>query len=247
MCKLKEKQQIREEVWEELTRTKSGRFPFPLHGRIPNFKGAERAAEQLFQLDIYKKASVVKVNPDSPQLPIRARVIADQKTLLVPTPRLKDGFIIVRPGSVPAGGERKAASLKHINAYGEVIPLHELPAIDLMLMGSVAVDHNGHRIGKGLGFADREYGIIRELGNKPVPVVTTIHHLQLIDDTLPSETFDVPVDWIITEEKALHLPEQVKPSGIEWSSISDDDYVNMPVLQELKQLLKNKNEQSDHT
>lgn len=236
---LNEKQAIREKIWTDLTEQKAGRFPFPLEGRIPNFKGAEAAAEQLFQLSIYKEANVVKVNPDSPQLPIRAQVIKDQKTLLIPTPRLKDGFVVILPGTVPAGEERKAASLKHMNAYGNVTPLHELPEIDLMLMGSVAVDFGGHRIGKGAGFADREYGIIREIGNRAIPVVTTIHELQLTDFSLPSAHYDVSMDYVITNERIIEVQESHKSTGIDWSIVSEDDLDEMPILRELKELKNN--------
>ncbi|WP_331249331.1 hypothetical protein [Evansella clarkii] len=73
------KQEIRERVWSTMTDEKVGRFPFPLKGRIPNFKGAEKAAELIFQMEEFKQAKVVKVNPDSPQLPIRAQVLKDEK------------------------------------------------------------------------------------------------------------------------------------------------------------------------
>ncbi|MED4164745.1 5-formyltetrahydrofolate cyclo-ligase, partial [Halalkalibacterium halodurans] len=188
-----DKQAIREQMWQEMTEKKVGRFPFPLKGRIPNFKGAEQATRHLIQLEAYKQAKVVKVNPDSPQLPLRAQVLMDGKTLLVPTPRLKDGFILVKPEWVPEGEERKAVSLRNILSYGKVISLTEMPEIDLIVMGSVAVDRSGRRIGKGEGYADREYAIIRELGNRPVPVVTTVHQVQLVDVELPRDAYDVTV------------------------------------------------------
>ncbi|MDX5476703.1 MAG: hypothetical protein LPK00_14315, partial [Bacillaceae bacterium] len=65
------KDEIRSKVWDKLTEEKLGRFPFPLHGRIPNFKGAEKAAHLVTTMPEYKAAKVIKVNPDSPQLPLR--------------------------------------------------------------------------------------------------------------------------------------------------------------------------------
>src|SRR6476620_12730918 len=90
------KQEIREHVWEQMMNEKVARFPFPIKGRIPNFKGAEAAAEWIRQTELYKQATIIKVNPDSPQLPLRASILADGKILFVPTPRLKDGFIQVK-------------------------------------------------------------------------------------------------------------------------------------------------------
>jgi hypothetical protein len=41
------------------------RFPFPPHGRIPNFAGAEVAAARLLDIEPWKSATAIKVNPDS--------------------------------------------------------------------------------------------------------------------------------------------------------------------------------------
>ncbi|TES48878.1 5-formyltetrahydrofolate cyclo-ligase [Halalkalibacterium halodurans] len=234
-----DKQAIREQMWQEMTEKKVGRFPFPLKGRIPNFKGAEQATRHLIQLEAYKQAKVVKVNPDSPQLPLRAQVLMDGKTLLVPTPRLKDGFILVKPEWVPEGEERKAVSLRNILSYGKVISLTEMPEIDLIVMGSVAVDRSGRRIGKGEGYADREYAIIRELGNRPVPVVTTVHQVQLVDVELPRDAYDVTVDWIATTEGLMQSVGAIeKPTGIVWSEVTEEELEAMPVLREIRELTK---------
>ncbi|UJW59346.1 5-formyltetrahydrofolate cyclo-ligase [Bacillus sp. A116_S68] len=232
-----DKQAVREHIWEKMMNEKVGRFPFPLKGRIPNFKGAEKAASLVFQLDVYKAAHVVKVNPDSPQLPIRAQVIKDGKTLLVPTPRLKDGFIQVKPENVPPGEEKKAASLKHIHQYGHVTPLHELPTVDLLFAGSVAVHPDGRRIGKGEGYADREYAILRELGHPPMPVIGTINSVQLVNDDFSTDDFDLTLDYIVTEDKVLETgATDSKPSGIKWELVTDEEREAMPVLDEIWRL-----------
>lgn len=231
---MKTKDEIRHKVWKQLTDEKNGRFPFPLVNRIPNFKGAEKAAAHIASLSIYKEAKVVKVNPDSPQLPLRKQILVDGKVLLIPTPRLKAGFIMVKPEWVPPGEERKAASLSHIKSYGKVIPLTEIPPIDLMVVGSVAIHPDGRRLGKGEGYADREYAIVRELGNPPVPIVTSIHSTQLVHEDIPRDTYDLTVDWIATEEgiTKTNTPYE-KPNGVEWDHVSDEEMEEMPVLKEL--------------
>ena len=60
------KQEIRERVWQALEKARVHRFP-GTRGRIPNFVGAERAADRLSELDMWKRAKVLKCNPDSPQ------------------------------------------------------------------------------------------------------------------------------------------------------------------------------------
>ena len=232
---MSEKDEVRHKVWNRLTDKKLGRFPFPLTGRIPNFKGAEKAASFVQRMDIYKTAQVVKVNPDSPQLPLRASVLKDGKILLIPTPRLKDGFVMIKPEWVPGGEERKAASIKHMNAYGKVVPLTDIPPIDLIVVGSVAIHRDGRRLGKGEGYADREYAILREIGNKPVPVITTINSEQLVEDDIPRDSYDLAVDWIITEEgiTETHTPYE-KPQGIEWDHVTEEEMDKMPILKDLK-------------
>src|SRR6516162_5957927 len=51
------------------------RFPFPPHGRIPNFAGAEVAAERFLDIEPWKSATAIKVNLDSPQRPLRAEAL----------------------------------------------------------------------------------------------------------------------------------------------------------------------------
>jgi 5-formyltetrahydrofolate cyclo-ligase len=232
------KDEFRNKVWEALSEQKFGRFPFPLKGRIPNFKGAEKAAAFVKELEFYKKAKVVKVNPDSPQLPLRAEVLKDGKTLLVPTPRLKAGFVMIKPEWVPSGEERKAASIKHMNSYGKEIPLSEMPQIDLIVVGSVAIHPDGRRLGKGEGYADREYAIIRELGNPEVPVITTVNSIQVVKDNLPKDEYDLTVDWIVTEEGVTEVQSNYeKPKGIIWSEVTEEELEAMPVLAEIREMM----------
>jgi len=234
-----DKQSIREIIWDKMMEEKVGRFPFPLKGRIPNFRHAEKAAAHVFEMEVYQKASVVKVNPDSPQLPIRAQVLKDGKTLLVPTPRLKDGFIQVLPEDVPPGEEKRAASLKNIHQYGKVIPLKDLPRVDLLFAGSVAVHPDGRRIGKGEGYADREYAILRELGNPPMPVIGTVHSVQVVNDDFQTDDYDLTLDYIVTEKGILETGAgDRKPSGILWELVTDEERKKMPVLDEIWQLTK---------
>ncbi|WNB91682.1 5-formyltetrahydrofolate cyclo-ligase [Bacillus sp. NEB1478] len=233
---MNKKDEIRNQVWNKLSQEKLGRFPFPLVNRIPNFKGAEAAARYITEMEQYKRANVIKVNPDSPQLPLRTQILKDGKMLLVPTPRLKKGFIQVKPEWVPKGEERKAASLSSIMKYGRVLPLSQMPEIDLIVVGSVAIHPDGRRLGKGEGYADREYAIIRELGNNEVPIITSIQSAQLVEEDIPVDVYDLTVDWIATEKGLIKTNSPYpKPTGIVWSEVSKEDMEAMPVLKEIKE------------
>jgi hypothetical protein len=77
---LADKAALRTLVWEELRAAAVARFPGAT-GRIPNFTGAEAAAERLRGLPEWAGARTVKANPDSPQLRVRQRALEDGKTL----------------------------------------------------------------------------------------------------------------------------------------------------------------------
>ena len=48
----------------------------PVYNRIPNFKGASRAAANLTeQLQEFRDARTIKVNPDKPQEEVRFKVV----------------------------------------------------------------------------------------------------------------------------------------------------------------------------
>jgi len=89
-------------------------FPKPVFGRIANFGGAERAAQNLRDLPEYKSARVVFCNPDSPQRPVREMVLRDDKALVMATPRLRQGFLLIDPAELSRlleSYERKDSSL----------------------------------------------------------------------------------------------------------------------------------------
>jgi hypothetical protein len=70
-------------------------FRFRRTGRIPNFAGAEVAAARLFNIEPWKSATTIKLNPDSPQRPLRAEALRRGITVFIATPRL--------PRRVPIG------------------------------------------------------------------------------------------------------------------------------------------------
>ena len=86
------------------------RFPFPPHGRIPNFAGAELAAARLLEFEPWKSATAIKVNPDLPQHQLRAEALRRGITVFVPTPRLRGGFKKLDPRRIPRDKIEEAAS-----------------------------------------------------------------------------------------------------------------------------------------
>ena len=54
---------------------------------------------------------------------------------------------------------RKLASREGIDHQSKPVPMASRIKLDLVVIGSVAVDKLGHRIGKGEGFADLEFAM----------------------------------------------------------------------------------------
>src|SRR6204780_5703497 len=78
---------LRDEIWSAMRAAKVARFPGAA-GRIPNFTGAEAAAERLREMPEWQAAGPVKGNPDSAQWPVRQRALGDGKTMYRGGPRL---------------------------------------------------------------------------------------------------------------------------------------------------------------
>lgn len=232
---------IRERIWRLMEEKNIAEFPRPVYGRIPNFKGADKAAERIAQLKEWVEAKVIKANPDSPQYHLRLRALLEGKIVIMASPRLRSGFIIINPRSIPSSKLSYAATISGAFRYGASVKLRDLPPIDLVITGCVAVDRRGIRLGKGGGYAELEYAILRELGviTENTPVATTIHDVQVVDE-IPLEPHDLTVDYYATPTRLVKIyPRGYKPKGIFWELLSED-YKNLEVIRELSELIKHR-------
>jgi 5-formyltetrahydrofolate cyclo-ligase len=231
-----EKENARQVVWDRLQAEGLARFPFPPHGRIPNFKGAQGAALRLFQLSPWGTAKRIKVNPDAPQRFVREEASRRGITVFVPTPRLRGGFKRLDPADIPKDKIVQASSLSKGKQWAEDIPLEELPRMDAIVCGSVAVTRDGRRCSKGEGYSDLEYAILRELGHPPVPVATTVHAVQIVD-TLPWDDIDLPLSVIVTPKETIRIKRAPPaPDGIARDRLTEKDFEEMPVLAAMRKL-----------
>ena len=217
-------------------------FPRPVYGRIPNFKGSDQACELLAKLDVFRKANVVKVNPDSPQRKIREICLEEGKILIMPTPRIRQGFLLLDPDKIPKYSYSDASTIKGAFRWGVRVEPWNLPNVDLIVIGSVVVNLKGIRLGKGEGYAELEWGILRECSkvNENIPIVTTVHDVQIVNIDIPFDEYDLPVDLIVTPNKVIEVKEKAKekPKGIYWNKLSLEKFESIPILKELKNRLK---------
>lgn len=87
---LKNKEEIRNLIWKTLEENNVVTFPRPAYGRIPNFIGANIAAEKLEEISVWRKARTIKSNPDAPQKWVREKALRQGKTVYMAVPRLRE-------------------------------------------------------------------------------------------------------------------------------------------------------------
>ncbi len=192
---MRSKDELRRYIWDLMMNRRIAVFPLPPHGRIPNFRGSTFAARNVRKLREYREARCVFVGPDAALKPLRSMVLADGKNLAYATPHMRD-FKVIDAGSDPG-----RVSIRHLFSLGR--PL-DCP-VEVAVIGSVAVDLNGNRVGKGSGYGDREIAYLRGFNSNMV-VGTLVHSLQVLEDiSHVMEPHDIPVDFIATEKELIRV------------------------------------------
>jgi 5-formyltetrahydrofolate cyclo-ligase len=234
---LTDKQDVRERAWDLLERGRFARFP-GARGRIPNFAGAESAADRLFSEREWRRAGVIKSNPDAPQLPVRAGALGEGKLLVMAMPRLRAArpFLLLDPARIEVP-PRRAASIKGATRGGRPVAIDDIPHVDLIVCGSVAVNRRGARVGKGGGYSDLEFALLTEAGrvDDRTVIATTVHPVQIFDYDLPETEHDFRVDLIVTPEETIRpRPEdRRRPQGLIWTHLDEHQIGAIPVLAEI--------------
>jgi 5-formyltetrahydrofolate cyclo-ligase len=232
---------LRHEVWEALRAAGAARFP-GANGRIPNFVGAEAAAERLRTTPAWRDAATVKANPDSPQLPVRQRALEDGKTVLMAAPRLAadEPFFLLDPATIHVA-PRKAASINGASSYGRPVGIDGLEPVDLVVTGCVAVAADGARLGKGGGFSDLEYAIGWEAGliGPSTVVATTVHEAQVLRrGRIPVTEHDFRLDLIVTPHRIITCSRAGRTRGpapsVHWDELTGEKIAAIPLLGRLR-------------
>jgi 5-formyltetrahydrofolate cyclo-ligase len=231
---------LRDEVWAAMRAAKVARFPGAA-GRIPNFTGAEGAAERLRATPEWRSAGTIKSNPDSAQLPVRQRALEDGKTVYMAVPRLAepDPFFLLDPAHL-ADRPHRAASISGASRSARRVAVGDLAPVDLVVTGCVAVAEDGVRLGKGGGFADLEYALASAAGliGPHTVVVTTVHEIQVRPaGSVPATGHDVPVDLVVTPDRILDCRPRRgprRPGELRWSELTAEKIAAIPLLAALE-------------
>src|SRR5260370_4144975 len=227
------KRSVREHVWARLELAAAvgpgGR------GHVPDFAGAGVGGGGLAGVGRWDVGGVVKVVPDRAQYPVRVRALKAGKLLYMAVPRLAEArpFYCLDPRTLEAEPE-DAADREIASRIAPTVSIEAMRPVELIGCGSDAVNRNGARLGKGAGYSDIEMALLAEAGllNDQTTIATTIHELQLIDDELPEEEHDFHVDLIVTPERVIRCEPARRPTGLDWTSLTQEQIAAIPVLQE---------------
>jgi 5-formyltetrahydrofolate cyclo-ligase len=229
------KSDIREEIWDQMKAT--GLSPAP-QGTIPTFPDQNKAAERMRRLEIYQRAKTVMVPPDQAQLQVRINAVMDGKRLVMATPGLRDGFYLLHKSEIKAREWKDATRSSGVRRFGKKLATthREIGTVDLMATGAVAVGLQGERIGKGSGYFDLEYMILREIGSvdETTPICALVDDCQVVEE-VPIEEKDVAVDFICTPTRIITTKRSLsRPTKIPWGPLNERYIKGMRPLQELR-------------
>src|SRR5690349_20268820 len=224
------KQAIRERIWALLEERGAAAFP-GARGRIPNFVGASAAADRLAGTEEWRAAHAIKCNPDAPQRYVRVRALREGKLVYMAVPRLRQARCFWELDPRRLRDVKAAASIGGAAKAGRPVDPRDMPHIDLVVAGSVAVSRAGARLGKGGGYSDLEYAICRALGriDARTRIATTVHPLQIVRGALPETAHDFRVDLIVTPERVLRpRRSRQQPRGIVPDDLTEEIRESIP-------------------
>lgn len=177
------KRSIRVQCWKKIQNEKiatNNRFIF---NRITNFVDAEAAAQRLAETPEFKNATKIKINLDRSQEPIKLLVINAKKELYVAPARNSEAILarIEPPADADEETIKKVVFPSAVTEFGKELTFDTDLKLDMIVIGSVAVDREGRHIGKGNGYVDLDFGILAHRGivTKDTLVVTTVHDIQV--------------------------------------------------------------------
>jgi 5-formyltetrahydrofolate cyclo-ligase len=232
------KRLIRERVWSALD--VAGVVPDgTARGRIPDFVGAEEAARRLADVPQWDRSRVLKVVPDRPQRHVRRRALAEGKLVYLAVPRLaaEQPFVELDPATLLVSFDEAAVPSVTLDIGRPVAP-EQMRPVDLVVLGSVAANAKGQRIGKGAGYADLELALLGDAGllGAHTTVVTTVHDRQVLEQTWPEAPHDGRVDLIVTPTRTIPCHHQHRTPTIRWADVSEHQVKAIPVLARLRDL-----------
>ncbi|GAA0265391.1 5-formyltetrahydrofolate cyclo-ligase [Cryptosporangium japonicum] len=225
------KSQVRERVWSSLEDI--GAVEPGVRGWIPDFRGADAAAQRLAAQPEWQAARAVKCNPDRAQLAVRRLALREGKTLYIAVPNLSDErpFLRLDPATLGSNAD-STAEVAEARKLGTAVYADEVEPLDVVVCGTVAVNREGVRIGKGAGYSDLEVALLTDVGaiTPGTLVVTTVHPLQVVAESLPSTRHDFTVELIAAPDEVIRCSRRRIPTTVDFDALPEARIAAMPGL-----------------
>jgi 5-formyltetrahydrofolate cyclo-ligase len=111
--------------------------------------------------------------------------------------------------------------------------------------GSLAVSIYGERLGKGEGYSEPGYPILREFNkvSEETPTTTTVHNTQAVNLHINLEPWNLTADHIFTPTKSIKREgEKKRPPELLWQHLDREKIEGIPLLKEMldKHILENR-------
>ena len=162
----------------------------------------------------------------------------------MPTYGIRRGFLKLDSQTVPAGDEQFAATLDGMTRFGTTVPLERLEtthsSLDIMVTGASFVTPSGLRMGKGHGFFDQKWAMLREVGlaTSETTLVAAVHDVQVLEEEAVGEALvephDTIVDYIVTPTRTIRTDaDRSRPEGIHWDLLTMAEVETIPPLKTL--------------
>lgn len=240
------KMALRYRVWDALEAADAVLFPRPCHHRIPNCRGLPQACGRLLQLPEFRDAAVVKVHPSIGASALRSALVMLGKTVLVPPyPGSEILYLRLHSSLVPDSCSMVCSGDKReYLRWAQPLQLHEIPAVDVVVVAACVVAPSGVRLGKGKGYGEVEWGILTDIGAvsaDTTPVFSLCHDLQVVGpDELPPahmSEHDLPLDAYATPTAVVRCSPRIrKPSGVCWELVGPELEQEIGALRRLRSL-----------
>lgn len=239
------REETRERVWSELREVArpDSRFAWDFSSFIADYEGSEDGANRLLQRAEDRGDASWFITPDNNLDPLRERLIERGESFVMPTYGIRRGFLRLDPTDVPTQQAAFAATLDGMNRFADRIELSEMEShldpLDAMVTGASFVTGDGLRMGKGHGYFDLEWAMMREIGlaDEDTDVVAMVHDVQVLEDVEGRDlaaAHDTIVDDIITPTRRIVIEDPpAKPEGLRWELLDRDEVAEMPPLETL--------------
>ena len=236
-----EREAIRRRVWNDLRRVArpDSRFHWDFNAFIPDFAGSDLCAAAVQALPEYRQAPTVCLTPDNALANLRARSLADGKTVIVPTYALSRGFWRIAADSVPAGQAAYAGTLDGLEQFGQpwaVAAVAPAARPGLLVTGASVINTDGVRLSTEPSYFDLEWLILVALQviAPDTPIVAVVHDCQVVDWPCAPQPFSTIADTIVTPTRVLTIPPRyAKPDHIDWDWLDGEVIRAVPLLQTL--------------